>query len=207
MAYENSTSESEWLTTFQELARRSSHEIRNALNGVAVNLEVARSRLERSEERSDSPVSASVAPFARSASEQLEHLSGLTESFLALARTGTPAAMRLEAVVRNAARLADAIARSEGRCVRLDGTGEETAHRVRGDLASWLVVRLLLNGLASGESLAVGLEEGPRLFVRSESGAALAAPDHGLVQAAASFGVTLTYESGAWFAGFPPAAA
>src|SRR5690606_24522219 len=65
-----------WLPTLQELAGRTSHEIKNALNGVAVNLEVLRSRLERGAGEGDA-VAASVAPFARSASEQLDVLAEL----------------------------------------------------------------------------------------------------------------------------------
>ncbi|HLV26264.1 MAG TPA: hypothetical protein VKZ41_08105 [Gemmatimonadales bacterium] len=193
----------ERLASFNELARRSSHEIRNALNAVAVNLEVARSRLERSEQQDDT-LAKSVAPFARSAAEQLEVLAGLTESFMALARSGLGESVSLEAVVRNASRLADGVARSEGRAVTFDGGGVHGSRTVSGNDAGWVVVRLLLTGLAEGDgqSLTVGLVEGPRMFVRAVSGAELPTLDVGFVQAAAASGVQLTKEYGCWYAGF-----
>jgi hypothetical protein len=70
-----------WLALQQEIAGRAAHEIRNVLNGVAVNLEVVRAR----SSRGGSDVSA-VASFAASAAERLEGVTTLTESLLALAR-------------------------------------------------------------------------------------------------------------------------
>ena len=55
--------------------------MKNALNGVAVNLEVVRSRAQRAE-----PTTASVTRFADSAADQLDRLTILSEALLALAR-------------------------------------------------------------------------------------------------------------------------
>jgi hypothetical protein len=70
-----------WLELLQQVAGRSAHEIKGALNGVAVNLEVVRSRAEHP----DAPASR-VASFAESASAQLEALIRRTEALLVLAR-------------------------------------------------------------------------------------------------------------------------
>ena len=56
--------------------------MRNALNGVAVNVEVVRSRLGR---KGTDP--ATVSPFAVNAADGMEHLSAFSEAFLSLARS------------------------------------------------------------------------------------------------------------------------
>ncbi len=58
--------------------RRAGHEIRNALNGVSVNVEVVRSRTSRD----DAPKE--VASFAERASAQVSEASALTDGALAL---------------------------------------------------------------------------------------------------------------------------
>lgn len=70
-----------WLATLQRAIGRASHDVKDALNGVSVNLEVIRSRAARP----DAPASA-VASFAESAGQQLERLTSLIEAVLALGR-------------------------------------------------------------------------------------------------------------------------
>ena len=70
-----------WLQMLQRAIGRAAHDVRDALNGVSVNLEVVRSR----STRADAPASA-VAPFAESAAHQLERLATLIEAVLALSR-------------------------------------------------------------------------------------------------------------------------
>jgi signal transduction histidine kinase len=70
-----------WLEVLGRVAARSAHEIKGALNGVSVNLEVVRSRAERP----DTQASA-VLRYAESASEQLESLVRLSEAMLSVAR-------------------------------------------------------------------------------------------------------------------------
>lgn len=62
----------------RDVSRRLTHEVNNAANGVAVNLEVVRSRTAAS----DGPNAAG--PFAQRASEQFEALTALQEIFRAL---------------------------------------------------------------------------------------------------------------------------
>lgn len=70
-----------WLATLQRALGRASHDVKDALNGVSVNLEVIRSR----SQRPDAAASA-VRTFADSATQQLERLTSLLEAVLALGR-------------------------------------------------------------------------------------------------------------------------
>jgi signal transduction histidine kinase len=66
------------LEIVREMIRRAGHEIRNALNGVAVNVEVVRSRVTREGAPTD------VASFAERASSQVGEAGALTDGLLAL---------------------------------------------------------------------------------------------------------------------------
>lgn len=70
-----------WLATLQRALARASHDVRDALNGVSVNLEVVRGRAARADARAGT-----VAPFADAAAQQLERLTTLVEAVLALGR-------------------------------------------------------------------------------------------------------------------------
>lgn len=70
-----------WLETLQLVTGRASHELKGALNGVSVNLEVVRGRAANPE----LPASA-LARFADSAATQLDHVIEMNEALLALAR-------------------------------------------------------------------------------------------------------------------------
>jgi hypothetical protein len=71
-----------WLDALQQVAGRAAHEIKGALNGVCVNLEVVRSRATNQ--------AAGAAPglsrFAEAAASQLEELLTMNEALLALTR-------------------------------------------------------------------------------------------------------------------------
>ena len=69
-----------WLVTLQRLTDRTAHDVRNALNGVAVNLEVVRSRAARGAEGS------AIASFATAAATQLEVLTSQADALIALLR-------------------------------------------------------------------------------------------------------------------------
>jgi signal transduction histidine kinase len=70
-----------WLAAQQALAGRAAHELRNTLNGVAVNVEVVRSRLARPGVQPEQ-----VQRFAEAASDQLELLTRQVEALLSLTR-------------------------------------------------------------------------------------------------------------------------
>jgi len=78
-----------WLEALQRLTSGVAHELRNALNGVAVNLEVVRSRAGR-----EGLAASALGSFAGSASDQLEQVIAMTDALMALARPGQePAAI------------------------------------------------------------------------------------------------------------------
>jgi signal transduction histidine kinase len=70
-----------WLEAFQRLADRAAHEVKNPLNGIAVNLEVVRRRAARG-----GADAASLVPFAETAAEELQRATELVDSLLTLAR-------------------------------------------------------------------------------------------------------------------------
>lgn len=70
-----------WLVELQRVAVRGSHAIKNALNNVAVNLEVVRGRAHRAD-----VAGAVLSRFAESAAGQLDAVTMLSEALLALTR-------------------------------------------------------------------------------------------------------------------------
>jgi K+-sensing histidine kinase KdpD len=103
-----------WLEQLQTLADRAAHEIRNPLNGLAVNLEVVRSRGARG-----TGDKAYKGRFAESASGELERVAELVQALLELARPlAAPvdlwSALRPLVVLHNAIAVADASDDADG---------------------------------------------------------------------------------------------
>ncbi|MEP6992126.1 MAG: hypothetical protein ABJA80_14430 [bacterium] len=124
-----------WLVVLQRALGRASHDVKDALNGVSVNLEVIRS----SAARPEVPASA-VAPFAEAAGQQLDRLTSLIEAVLALARAERAPA-DVAAILRRVVTVSQASASSADAAVELLDSGLMLATHtsVRGD-----VVRLAL---------------------------------------------------------------
>ena len=76
-----------WLATLQDVVSRAAHEVRDALNGVSLNLEVLRSRLDR-----PTVDTRTLASFATAASDQFELLSARAEALVFLVRPHRAAA-------------------------------------------------------------------------------------------------------------------
>jgi hypothetical protein len=70
-----------WLETLQQVAGRAAHEIKGALNGVCVNLEVVRNRA-----ASQAAPATGVVRYAEAAAGQLEEVVAMNEALLALTR-------------------------------------------------------------------------------------------------------------------------
>jgi signal transduction histidine kinase len=104
-----------WLDTLQRISTRAAHELKGALNGVSVNLEVVRSRSERPDAQA-----ASIAKFASSATDQLGAVIAMTDAFLALARPAREP-VDIGAVIRRLDVLLAATARADGRRLELRG--------------------------------------------------------------------------------------
>lgn len=125
-----------WLATLQRVLARASHDVKDALNGVSVNLEVIRSRAAR-----PGAASAPVAPFAEAARQQLERLTNLIEAVLALGRAEREP-VDVGAVLRRVATLCNASSATSDAAVEVVGAdGDPLVTTVRGE-----VVRLALAG-------------------------------------------------------------
>lgn len=161
-----------WLDVLQQVSARTSHELKGALNGVAVNLEVVRSR----STRADASASA-VAPFAASAADQLDAVVGMTEALLKLAR---PAREPVDVgeTIECLASLVAPSARADGGSLRIETPAREIAGntvRVAGNVVRLVIGATLLAALSRkgdircrvdvGEETVVGVEcvdaEGP----------------------------------------------
>ncbi|PYP81462.1 MAG: hypothetical protein DMD35_01755 [Gemmatimonadetes bacterium] len=138
-----------WLATLQRALARAAHDVKDALNGVSVNLEVVRSRASRA----DTPASA-VAPFADAAAEQLERLTALLDAVLALGRSeGAPA--DLGVTLRRIAALCSASnAASDARVTVRETHVDDARTTVSSDAVRLALVAPLLDAVSSrrGES-------------------------------------------------------
>jgi len=72
------------LEVVREIIRRAGHEIRNALNGVAVNVEVVRSRVALRDAGSGNGAAPEIASFAERAAAQVGEATALTNGLLSL---------------------------------------------------------------------------------------------------------------------------
>src|SRR5690348_11753264 len=108
-----------WLDTLQRVCARAAHDLKGALNGVSVNLEVVRSR----SERADAPASA-VAKYATSASDQLGSVIAMTEAVLSLARAPREP-VDVGSVLRRLDTLLSPTGRADGRTLELRGPIDE----------------------------------------------------------------------------------
>ncbi len=135
-----------WLASLQRAMGRASHDVKDSLNGVSVNVEVIRSRAARP----DVPASA-VAAFAEAAGQQLERLTSLIEAVLALGRPERdPADVAL--TLRRIVVLCSASSSNADADVELreadSGMGGGTATRVRGDVVRLALLAPLLEAVA-----------------------------------------------------------
>lgn len=138
-----------WLATLQRAIGRAAHDVKDALNGVSVNLEVVRSRAGRP----DAPASA-VAPFAEAASQQLERLNGLLDAVLALGRAEREPA-DVAVALRKVASICGASASAQDAAVTVEERIGPSGHAgtrtsVRGDVVRLALAEPLLALVASG---------------------------------------------------------
>jgi signal transduction histidine kinase len=105
-----------WLATLQKLAAGVAHDLKGALNGVSVNLEVVRSRSEK-----EASTGADVHRFAANAAEQLGVVIRATTALLSLAR-GTRGPVEVSMVAKQVASLLDDMSPVGGRIqLSIDG--------------------------------------------------------------------------------------
>lgn len=191
-----------WLDALERLCGRTAHELKGALNGVAVNLEVVRSRCERP----DTTASA-VASYANSASDQLGIVIETTEALLALSRSArTP--IDIARVTRYVHALLGPAARSQGRRFELagplDGLGATSVDAAAVRLA--IAASALTATEAWSHVVCVGRDGGPAPIVCLESRDAKPAPccvDGAVVEAAGSNGIRIQVDGSTISITFP----
>src|SRR4051794_28248808 len=103
-----------WLDALHRLVGRAAHEVKGALNGVSVNLEVTRSRALKPE-----VMASAVAPFANAASDQLDIVIALTDALLALTRPAREP-VEIAGETRRIVILLGAAARADGKQVTIE---------------------------------------------------------------------------------------
>jgi hypothetical protein len=152
-----------WLARLQQVVDRAAHEVKDALNGVVLNVEVARSR-------SANPDFSATAlgPFAEAAAAQLETLGQRIEAILFLARPqrgGVDAGVTL----RHLAQLLVPAARADGGHLVVEGADQSAptsapAAAVRLALASGLIAATPKG--ATGKCVLEAGSSGPDAVVR-----------------------------------------
>jgi hypothetical protein len=171
------------------------HDLRNALNAVAVNLEVVRGRSARGAEGS------AIAPFAATASAQLEVALSATEALLGFARA-EPEPADVGVIVERLERLL---------AVRAHGAaGRPTFPRgavtsAPADLVRAVVARSVLSAVESGGSAPCEIMVGDGIFLRVTGGAGSAPSlDPELVTLALVWGIRTATRGHSIELSFPP---
>jgi hypothetical protein len=188
-----------WLTTLQTLCARAAHDVRGALNAVAVNLEVARSR----SEKPGAPASV-VSPYAAIASAQLEGVIAMTEALMFLVRPGR-GPIDVGAEVTRVAALLTPSAASAGRTIELErglgGLGTTSATTSSARLAIGHCLLAASDASTAVRCVAEDASDGPQLRVQHGAGAITL--DSGVVDVLAAAGIEARSEPGAIVIGFP----
>jgi hypothetical protein len=191
-----------WLDALQQVAGKAAHEIKGALNGVCVNLEVVRNRAASSA----AGPAAGLAPFAEAASEQLDELVAMNEALLALTRRPREV-VDVAATAGHLLTLLRPVARSDGGSLDVVGL---PANGGGATSASGTVVRLVLASALlralehGGATCRVDAADGMviRLECADRSTIEL---DPRVVQAATAAGIQVEAGSGGLSVAFPRA--
>ena len=177
-----------WLEVLEQIGARAAHELKGALNGVSVNVEVVRSRAAKAEASATS-----VAPFASSAADQLELVVSMTEALLALIRAPREPVDVVETVARLVAILAPA-ARAEGGSLRIEQQSREvggTMIRAGGNAVRLVIGASLLAAIARKGDVRCRIEADDDTVVSimyaDDAGLLVVAPE--LIAAAAEAGI------------------
>ena len=139
-----------WLTTQQAIAARIAHEYKNTLNGVAVNLEVVRSRLARAAAAGPGGSGAAATSFADTASREFERLSAQSEALLALVRP-VRAPVDVVSVAGQLAVLLGLAAGRDGGTLTVEGTDDGGARTsMGGEMVRLVVAQAMLAAVGDG---------------------------------------------------------
>lgn len=184
-----------WATALQDLANHVAHDFRNALNGVAVNLEVVRGRTARGAE------SSAIAPFAAIAAAQFESASAAAEALLGFTRP-EPGYADVRAIVARLVRLT--AVRADGALGLSGGGVPNTQTSAPADAVRAAVARCVLSALGAGAGAAceITVDDGIFLRITATTGASLSL-DPELTAAVLAHGIRITIRGHALELHFP----
>lgn len=132
-----------WLEAFERVASRAAHEVKGALNGVSVNLEVVRTRAARPD-----TLASTVLRFADSAAQQLDSLIRMNEALLVLARPVREPVDVAGVLSRLAALLGPSTHADGGRLdIEDEASGQEALTSVRGNGVRLALAAVLLEAM------------------------------------------------------------
>ncbi len=195
-----STMDALWLATLQVICRRAAHEIKGALNGVSVNLEVVRSRASKPD-----ALAWAVGKYADAAADQLDAVIAMTESVLSLARE-TPSSPDLGVVVRRVLDLLSPVAKADGRQLQASGSLEDLGKTsAAGSAVRFAIGRCLLAAVDASHDARCSPDlasDGAVVRIESLDGATLSVDDD-VVAAAASAGIRIQAVSSVISISFP----
>lgn len=170
-----------WAETFQSLATLVAHDLRNALNAVAVNLEVVRSRSARGVEVSG------IAPFAATAASNFETAAAATDALLAFARP-EPGPIDVAAIVARIGRLL--AIRSAENVKITDRSGGRATTEIPSDMVRVAVARSVLAGVGASKGAACEITVDDGILVRVVGATDVPLlPDSELAAAALPYGI------------------
>ena len=187
-----------WSESLQALAAYVAHDLRNALNAVAVNMEVVRSRSARGAEAS------AIAPFATTAAAQLEVTSAATEALLAFVRP-EPQPADVATIVGRLARLLAV----HGRPVLTTSAAlpPRAQTSAPADLVRAVVARSVLSAVKTSGSAPCEIRVADGIFLRVTGGDATApALEPELAAVASAYGVAAERRGHTIELSFPPLA-
>ena len=194
-----------WHITLQRAMARVAHDVKDAINGVSVNLEVIRTRAARP----DAPASA-VLQFSESATQQLERLTILTEAVLALGRAErSPVDVRL--TLRRVASVCGASSGAADALVRVEAgdSSESATSSVNGDAVRLALASAMLalavnahRGAKASEVVCTLAQDGDYIMVTIAAGGRTALLAPAVEEAVRSAGIRITENENAMIFGF-----
>jgi hypothetical protein len=193
-----------WLDALQQVAGRAAHEIKGALNGVCVNLEVVRTRAAAPGE---TPAGGGVTRFAQAAAEQLEELLEMNEALLALTRRPREV-IDVVATAKHLAALLGPAARAEGGALEVAGapTGVGGATSAPAAVVRLVLACAMLRALERRTATTCRVDAGDGMVIRVEcaDGSAIEL-DPQIAEVAADAGIRVDSGGGSLSLAFPRA--
>lgn len=172
-----------WLATLEHVAGRAAHEVKDALNGVSVNLEVVRSRCAK-----PGVEMSGVVPFANSATDQLETLGARVEALLYLSRPPRePADLAL--TLKHLAALLVPATRADNGVLKVEGHERSCLTAAAGQATRLAVASGMLAAIGHRGSTLCRLECGQEPVVRISHESASCSLDPAVAAAVATHGI------------------